>query len=67
MDAECFPIKGFAVRPFWHCTEFPNVPHLSEKNRVWLQVEMEDYEIFERPSSQGGRWFLAKKIKILQN
>ena len=49
MEAQEFPTKGFKFRPFWHCTEKPEAPHLSEKNRVWLKVEMEDFEIFERP------------------
>ena len=64
IDAECFPTKGYSLRPFWHCTEKPEAPHLSEKNRVWLTVEMEEFTEFERPKTQGGKWFLAKKIKI---
>ena len=43
IDAECHPTKGFAVRPFWHCTSKPIAPHLSERNRVWVQVEIKDY------------------------
>lgn len=65
MEAEVFPTKGFALRPFWHCTSNPYAPHLSMKNRVWLEVEMEDYTEFQRPDNQGGLWFLASKIKIL--
>jgi len=38
---------------------------LSEKDRVWLKVEMLNYIEFERPKSQGGMWYLAKNIKIL--
>lgn len=67
LEAEEFPTKGYAFRPFWHCTHLPNAPHLSEKNRVWLRVEMEDYEEIQRPESQGGKWFLAKRIKILKD
>jgi len=66
LEAECFPTKGFKIRPFWHCTEKPYAPHLTEKGRVWLKVEMEDFEEFMRPEAQGGRWFLAKRIKILE-
>jgi len=65
LEAECHPTKGFKVRPYWHCTSEPIAPHLSEKNRVWLKVEMEDYQQFKRPQSQGGLWYLAGKIKIL--
>ena len=66
LEAECFPTKGFKVRPFWHCTSHPIAPHLSEKNRVWMKIEMEDFEEFERPANQGGLWFLAKRIKLIE-
>lgn len=35
IEAQCFPTKGYAVRPFWHCCETPDAPHLSTKNRIW--------------------------------
>lgn len=35
------------------------------KGRAWFKVEMEDFEKFNRPKSQGGLWYLAKKIKII--
>lgn len=66
LDAECHPTKGFAVRPFWHCTSNPVAPHLSKKNRVWIKLEIEDFTEFHRPESQGGKWFLAKRIKLLE-
>jgi hypothetical protein len=66
LEAECYPTKGFAVRPFWHCTSKPIAPHLSLKNRVWVKTEIEDFTDFNRPESQGGKWFLAKKIKLLE-
>ena len=66
MHAEFFPTKGFAERPYWHCTSQPVAPHLSLKNRVWVKVEMDDFINFERPQIQGGLWFLAKKIKIIE-
>jgi hypothetical protein len=65
LEAECFPTKGFAVRPYWHCTSSPAAPHLSEKGRIWKKILMEDYEEFKRPDIQGGMWYLAKRIKIL--
>mgnify|MGYP001189148448 CR=1 FL=1 len=67
MDAESYPTKGFKIRPFWHCTCKPEAPHLSMRGRVWLRVEMEDFEEFNRPKSQGGKWYLAKRIRILEN
>lgn len=69
IDAECHPTKGFAVRKGWHCTLKPVAPHLKMKLksgelRVWVEVEVEDYEFFNRPESQGGKWVLAQKMKI---
>ena len=65
LEAECHPTKSFKVRPYWHCTEKPDAPHLSMKDRVWRKVEIEDYIEFDRPINQGGKWLLAKKMKIL--
>lgn len=67
MDAKPYPTKNYKFRPFWHCTSQPYAPHLSIKDRIWLQVEMDDFEEFSRPNHQGGLWFLAKKIKIIDD
>ena len=56
--------EGYKYRPFWHCTATQHAPHLSMKNRIWVELEMEDYSEMVRPESQGGKWFLANKIKI---
>ena len=66
VEAECHPTKGFKVRPFWHCTSAPVAPHLSKQNRVWVKIEMENFEEFQRPEAQGGLWFLAKRIKLIE-
>jgi len=66
MKAENHPTKGFKERPFWHCTSQPIAPHLSNKNRAWYEVEIEDFTEFIRPKNQGGKWFLASKIKIIK-
>lgn len=66
LEAKSYPTDGYKLRPFWHCTANPIAPHLTEKGRVWLKVEMEDFEEFNRPAFQGGKWFLAKRIKILE-
>jgi len=66
LDAESHPTPGFKVRPYWHCTVKKQAPHLSKKDRVWVKVEVKDYEIFQRPESQGGMWLLGKRIKLLE-
>lgn len=64
--AENHPTPGYKNRPFWHCTSETIAPHLSKKNRVWIEVEIEDFEEFDRPEHQGGLWFLANKMKIIK-
>lgn len=67
LQAMKYPTKGFAYRPGWHCTSHPHAPHLSEKGRRWYKVKIiGDYEIIERPENQGGVWYLADKIQILE-
>lgn len=66
LEAENHPTKGFKERPFWLCTSEPIAPHLSIKERVWIRIEMEDFEEFQRPDSQGGLWYLAKRIKLIE-
>lgn len=41
-------------------------PHLSREGRVWIEVEIKDFEEFSRPEHQGGLWFLANKMKIIK-
>ena len=70
MDAHNHPTKGFAVRPGWHCTAQPHAPHLkmrlkSGEIRVWRKVLIEDYTEEMRPENQGGMWYLAKRMMIL--
>ena len=71
MEAECYPTKGFAVRTGWHCCFQPVAPHLklllsNGEERVWAEVEVEDWEKYDRPESQGGAWILAKRMKIVR-
>jgi len=66
LEAECHPTKGYAVRPGWHCCFEPYAPHLSEKGRVWVKCEAEGIKVYERPESQGGKWVLADRIKVLE-
>ena len=70
IESENHPTKGFTIREGWHCTAEPNAPHLKMKLksgevRVWKMVEIEDYTEFKRPKSQGGMWYLAKRMKII--
>lgn len=64
--SECHPTKGFAVRQGWHCCLKPEAPHLSTKGRVWCEVEIADYEYYNRPESQGGTWVLADELKVIK-
>ena len=64
MPAEAHLTKGFAFRPGWHCTHAPKAPHLSKKGRIWCEVEIDDFQEIKRPKSQGGKWFLANKMRI---
>jgi len=66
LKAEKHKTKGFAFRPGWHCTAKPEAPHLSMKDRKWFKVEITDYTEFKRPKSQGGLWYLANNMRILE-
>ena len=66
LEAECHPTKGYEVRPGWHCLARPHAPHLSMRGRSWFEVEVLDYETIIRPKSQGGEWFLAKKLRVVR-
>ena len=70
MDSENYPTSGFAERQGWHCTAEPVAPHLkmilkSGEKRVWRMVLIEDYTEFKRPETQGGLWYLANRMEIL--
>jgi len=66
IEAEEFPTNGYAIRKGWHCLVKPFAPHLSSNNRIWIEVEVDDYQYFHRPENQGGKWILAQKIKVLR-
>tara|TARA_R110000803_G_scaffold10606_7_gene32228 strand:+ start:380 stop:679 length:300 start_codon:yes stop_codon:yes gene_type:complete len=66
MQSELHIKKGFAVRQGWHCVLNPIAPHLSKKNRVWVEVEVDQYQLYNKPKHQGGVWLLAQKIKIVK-
>jgi len=64
LDAECHPTKGYAVRPGWHAAASPDAPHLSEKGRVWIPVELQGVQPLKRPRKQGGVWWLADRLRV---
>ena len=65
LPAEDHPTKGYAHRPGWHVAPAPLAPHLSERGRVWMKVEVREYEELVRPASQGGMWYLAKWMRVI--
>ena len=64
--AEFHPTKGYKVRPGWHCCAEPLAPHLSKKGRVWCKVEVKGCTKHVRPESQGGIWYTANSLKVLE-
>ena len=44
LQAECHPTKGFKMRPGFHAGRLPHAPHLTEKGRIWCEVELPDFE-----------------------
>jgi hypothetical protein len=66
-EAESHPTKGFKLRPYWHITSNPVAPHLSMKGRVWYKVKFKNFKKFNRPKNQGGLWYLAENMKVLES
>lgn len=70
-QAELHETKGFSVRQGWHCCLTPLAPHLSMKpkggsKRIWVEVDVEDYKMYDRPESQGNSWVLAQRIRVVR-
>lgn len=36
------------------------------ERRVWVECEVEAWESYDRPESQGGSWILAQQMKIVR-
>jgi len=66
LKAEHHPTKGYADRMGWHCTSTPEAPHLSPDGRIWVEVRILDFTEFARPTSQGGLWYIADKMKVVR-
>lgn len=65
-QAEDHKTRGYAHRPGWHLTLKPEAPHLKKGGRVWCKVAYTGGKEFARPECQGGRWVLAKTLKVLE-
>ncbi len=66
LAAEDHPTKGFKHRPGWHVMREKNAPHLKEEGRVWAKVKICGVTEETRPASQGGVWYLAEYMMILE-
>lgn len=66
LPAEDHPTQGFAHRPGWHVSRTPEAPHLKPNGRIWCVVEIRDFRKLLRPPCQGGVWYLANWMKVIQ-
>lgn len=64
LESEDHPTKGYARRPGWHAAPLPHAPHLTTRGRVWCRVQIGDFTELRRPLSQGGTWWLAKRMMV---
>jgi hypothetical protein len=64
IPAEPHQTKGYKYRPGWHVCDKPKAPHLTEGGREWRHVSVSGVTELDRPVSQGGKWWLAKWIKV---
>ena len=67
LEAEFLPRRGFQPRKGWHACFTPYAPHLKEElasgeRRVWVEVKVKDWESYDRPARQGGKWILAQNM-----
>lgn len=65
LTAKLYPTPGFKERFGWHCCPRPKAPHLSNRNRAWYKIEIKNFKELTKPKNQGGKWFLARKMRIL--
>lgn len=69
LPAERHETKGYAYRPGWHCLISPYAPHLKDAmrtGRVWVKVEILNYTSEWRGEHQGGQWYLAQNMRVLE-
>lgn len=63
--AEQHDTKGFKPRFGWHCCSTPSAPHLSKRGRVWAKVSISVIANHIRPARQGGLWYTARSMRVL--
>ena len=61
-----YPTKGFKHRPGWHVMSTKSAPHLKEEGRIWAKVEIFEYKECQRPKNQGGLWYIADLMRVLE-
>ena len=67
LEAEDHKTAGYVHRPGWHCFAQPSAPHLAARpNRVWCEVEVEDYTEHHRPARYGGTMYLARYLTVVR-
>ena len=62
--AEAHRTKNYAYRPGWHAMGKPVAPHLSSEGRIWAEVSITNFVPFVRPDNQGGKWYLAQRMRV---
>ena len=58
--------EGFLPRQGWHCCAAPFAPHLSMKGRKWFKIEIKTATKHKRPEHQGGLWFTADWMMVIE-
>jgi hypothetical protein len=64
--AKAYRKRGYTYRPGWHILPRPEAPHLSIKGRTWCRIEFDHSDTLERPTHQGGTWYLGSSMTILE-
>lgn len=66
LEAHDVLTPGYQHRPGWHILAKPHAPHLSKRGRVWVEVEFDGRKAttHHRPTSQGGVWYTAQRMRI---
>jgi hypothetical protein len=66
LKAENWPTDGFQERMGWHCSPQAFAPHLTTKGRIWMRVEVADFQMIKRPAFQGNAWYLANWMRVIE-
>ena len=70
LKAEAHRTPKFVFRPGWHICSKPEAPHIKTdckaQKRAWYKVEFFDYKVIKRPECQGGIWYIAKNIRVVE-